>query len=108
MITWIDNERPSFLISRPIVVLPAIADTTAIKQVLIVTQKGSKPLNPLWPVVIHSEIQVGCTAVGLSTIHTYPRKLPLQETLVCTVLLKLPWFEGANVFRLRVLEKRHD
>lgn len=102
MLARIDDVRASFLVKRPVCILPTIARAAAIVQIVIRTRQGCEARYPFRSIMIDSKIQIWGAAIGLPAINTNTGELYLQVLLIGSIVLKKPWSECAPMLFFRV------
>ncbi len=108
MLTGGDDKGSCFFIKRPIVVFAAIATSTAVVEIVVITNQVSETPNSLGPIVINAEIQIRRTAIRLAAVHTNACKFSLQIAFIGPVVFEPAGSEPPTVFCLGILKQHHS
>jgi hypothetical protein len=104
MLTWSNDKWPLFFIEWPVVIFTAITGSAAVVQVFVCADQVGESGNPLWPVVVDTEIQVGSTTIGLAAVYADTGKFGLQGPLIAPVVFVFSRRDLAAVFGLWILK----
>lgn len=104
MLTGSNDIRSKFFVDGPIAILAAVAASTAVIEIIVITHQVRETRNPLGPIVINAKVEIWRAAIRLTAVHTDPCKLTLQKALITSVVFELPGRELTMVSGLWILK----